>query len=136
MKLTPEEQAMLDGAQGRATQKSIEILWALGKIYGAERLIPVTSVQVSGVSFANLGEAGLAWLSEMAAGGGHARVLATLNPAGMDIENWQALGITAEFARDQQRVLDAFASMNVITTASCTPYLIGNTPHFGADLGC
>jgi hypothetical protein len=134
MKLTSEEQAMLDGAQGSATQKSIEILRALGKIYGAERLIPVTSVQISGVSFSNLGEAGLAWLSEMAAGGGRARVLATLNPAGMDIENWQALGITAEFARDQQRVLDAFARMNVITTASCTPYLIGNTPHFAEHI--
>jgi predicted aconitase len=134
MKLTAEEQAMLDGAQGSATQKSLEILWALGKIYGAERLIPVTSVQISGVSFANLGEAGLAWLAEMAAGGGRTRVLTTLNPAGMDIENWQELGISAEFARDQQRVLDAFASMNVITTASCTPYLIGNAPHFGEHI--
>ena len=101
MKLTAEEQAMLDGAQGSATQKSTEILWALGKIYQAEQLIPVTSVQISGVSYANLGEAGLHWLAEMAAGGGRARVLTTLNPAGMDIENWQALGISAEFARDQ-----------------------------------
>ena len=134
MKLTAEEQAMLEGAQGSATQKSIEILLALGKIYQAERLIPVTSVQISGVSYANLGEAGLHWLAEMAAGGGRARVLTTLNPAGMDIENWQALGISAEFAKDQQRVLDAFAHMNVITTASCTPYLIGNTPHFGEHI--
>ena len=134
MKLTAEESAMLDGAQGSATQKSLEILWTLGKIYGAERLIPVTSVQISGVSYANLGEAGLHWLAEMAAGGGRARVLTTLNPAGMDIENWQALGISAEFAEDQRRVLDAFARMNVITTASCTPYLIGNIPHFGEHI--
>jgi hypothetical protein len=52
----------------------------------------------------------------------------------MDIENWQALGISAEFAENQQRVLDAFARMNVITTATCTPYLIGNTPHFGEHI--
>ena len=134
MKLTPEEQAMLDGAHGTSTQKAIEILSALGKIYGAERLIPVTSVQISGVSYANLGEAGLHWLAEMADGGGRARVLTTLNPAGMDIENWQNLGISAEFAEDQLRVLNAFARMNVITTASCTPYLIGNTPHFGEHI--
>jgi predicted aconitase len=134
MRLTKKEQAMLDGAQGRATQKAMEILSALGKIYGAEQLIPVTSVQISGVSYANLGEAGLQWLSEMAEGGGRAQVLTTLNPAGMDIENWQALGISAEFAKNQQRVLDAFARMNVITTASCTPYLIGNTPHFGEHI--
>ena len=109
MRLTTEEQAMLDGAMGNATRKAIEILLALGKIYEARNFIPVTSVQISGVSYANLGEAGLHWLAEMADGGGRARVLTTLNPAGMDIENWQSLGISAEFAENQQRVLDAFA---------------------------
>ncbi|MFN8594624.1 MAG: aconitase X [Anaerolineae bacterium] len=120
MKLTTEEQRMLDGDYGRATQKAMEILVALGTIYGAEKMIPVTSVQISGVSYDNLGEAGLHFLSEMANGGGQTRVLTTLNPAGMDIENWQALGISAEFARNQMRVIDAFARMNVITTCSCT----------------
>jgi predicted aconitase len=134
MKLSEQEQAMLVGEGGPATQKAMEILAALGKIYGAEVLIPVTSVQISGVSYANLGEAGLHFLAEMAAGGGRARVLTTLNPAGMDIENWQALGISADFAEKQTRVLDAFRRMNIITTASCTPYLIGNTPHFGEHI--
>ena len=134
MQLTKAEQTILDGALGRAAQKAMEILSALGNIYGAERLIPVTSVQISGVSYANLGEAGLAFLSEMAEGGGKSQVLTTLNPAGMDIENWQNLGISAEFAEKQQRVLHAFARMNIITTATCTPYLIGNTPHFSEHI--
>jgi predicted aconitase len=134
MKLTPKEQAMLNGEQGRATQKAMEILTTLGRIYDAERLIPVTSVQISGVSYANLGKAGLAFLSEMAEGDGRSRVLTTLNPAGMDIENWRQLGISADFAENQQRVLDAFDRMNVITTATCTPYLIGNLPHFGEHI--
>ena len=134
MKLTPEEQKMLNGDYGRATQKAMEILVALGTIYGAEKMVPVTSVQISGVSYDNLGEAGLHFLSEMADGGGQTRVLTTLNPAGMDIENWQALGISAEFAKNQMRVIEAFARMNVITTCSCTPYLFGNVPHFGQHI--
>lgn len=134
MKLTSEEHAMLAGDYGRATQKAMEILVALGTIYGAEKMVPVTSVQISGVSYDNLGEAGLHFLSEMANGGGQTRVLTTLNPAGMDIENWQALGISAEFAKNQMRVIDAFARMNVITTCSCTPYLFGNVPHFGQHI--
>lgn len=134
MQLTKEAQAMLDGTQGRATQKAMEILATLGAIYGAERLIPVTSVQVAGVSYANLGEAGLAFLSEMAEGGGRARVLTTLNPAGMDIENWKNLGIEADFAENQRRVLEAYERMNIIAAATCTPYLIGNTPHFGEHI--
>ncbi|HSD84210.1 MAG TPA: aconitase X catalytic domain-containing protein [Anaerolineae bacterium] len=134
MKLTPEEQHMLDGTRGRATQKAMEILVALGTIYGAERMVSVTSVQIAGVSYDNLGEAGLHWLSEMADGGGKTRVLTTLNPAGMDIENWQALGIDEDFARQQMRIIDTFARMNVVTTCSCTPYLIGNSPHFGQHI--
>ncbi len=125
---------MLAGEHGRATQKAMEILTALGTIYDAERMVPVTSVQIAGVSFDNLGEAGLEFLSEMAAGGGQAKVLTTLNPAGMDIENWQALGIDAEFARNQERVIAAFAQMGVLTTCSCTPYFFGNVPHFGEHI--
>jgi phosphomecalonate degydratase large subunit len=134
MKLTNPQQAMLDGEHGKATQKAMQILDALGTIYEAEEMLPVTSVQIAGVSYANLGEAGLQFLSEMADGGGKAQVLTTLNPAGMDTENWQALGIPEDFARNQMRVLDAFARMGVITTCSCTPYLFGNTPHFGEHI--
>ena len=134
MQLTQEEEQMLSGSQGRATQKAMEILTALGTIYHADRMVPVSSVQIAGVSFDNLGEAGLDFLSEMAAGGGKTRVLTTLNPAGMDIENWQALGIDADFARNQERVIAAYAKMGVVTTCSCTPYLFGNLPHFGEHL--
>jgi len=133
VKLTPEEQDMLDGKYGRAVQKSMEILSTLGDIYKAERMIDVYSVQIAGVSYSNLGEAGLDFLNEMA-DGGTVRVLTTLNPAGMDRDNWQALGIDEEFAKNQNRVLDAFAKMGVIATASCTPYLIGNVPHFGQHI--
>jgi predicted aconitase len=133
MILTSNEQAMLAGEQGPATQKAMQILAALGTIYGAERMVPVTSVQIAGVSFDNLGEAGLGWLAEMAAGGGRAQVLTTLNPAGMDIENWEALGISPQFA-SQTRVIDAFAQMGVLTTCTCTPYLTGNVPHYGEHI--
>ena len=47
MHLTKEEEKMLGGAEGYAVRKSMEILVALGDIYGAERLIKVGSVQVA-----------------------------------------------------------------------------------------
>ena len=132
--LTDIQRAMLAGEMGPATQKAMEILVTLGRIFNASRLIPVASVQISGVSYANLGEAGLKFLHSMMEGGGKARVLTTLNPAGMDIENWRALGISEEFAKNQTRVLEAFARMKVITTCTCTPYLTGNLPHFGEHI--
>lgn len=134
MRLSVEEQEMLDGKLGKAAQKSMQMLVALGTIYGAERMIPVASVQIAGVSYDNLGEAGLEFLTEMAEGGGQTRVLTTLNPAGMDIENWEALGIDPDFAEKQKQVIEAFRRMNIVTTCSCTPYLAGNVPLFGEHL--
>jgi hypothetical protein len=134
MYLTAEEQDMLAGEQGKATRKAMQILVALGTIYGAEMMLPVTSVQIAGVSYDNLGEPGLQFLEEMAEGGGQARVLTTLNPAGMDIEAWEALGISPEFALRQRQVLDAFTQMGVLATCTCTPFLAGNLPHFGQHL--
>jgi len=133
MDLTSEEQDMLDGKFGKAAQKSMEILSALGEIFNAESMVEVTGVQIAGVSYDNLGEAGLEFLSEMAEDG-KVKVLTTLNPAGMDRENWHLLGIDEDFAKNQNRVIDAFARMGVITTCSCTPYLIGNSPHFGQHI--
>lgn len=125
---------MLAGEAGRSVKKAMQILVALGTIYGAYCLIPVSSVQISGVSYDNLGEAGLAFLAEMADGGGQARVLTTLNPAGMDIENLQALGIDPAFAAQQKQVIDAFKRMGVVPTCTCTPYLVGNVPLFGEHI--
>jgi len=134
MYLSPDEKSFLAGSSGVAVMKAMQILTALGNIYGAERMIPVNSVQISGVSYANLGEAGLSWLAEMAKGGGHAQVFTTLNPAGMDVENYQVLGIPEDFAVNQRRVLDAFRAMGVVMTCSCTPYLFGNLPRFGEHI--
>jgi predicted aconitase len=133
MKLTTEEKEMLAGKQGNAVKKSMEILVALGEIFGAKKLINVSSVQVAGVSYHNLGDAGLEFLEELAKDG-KVRVLTTLNPAGMDLENWQNLGISPEFAEKQKKVIEAFEKLGIVTTCTCTPYFIGNLPRFGEHI--
>jgi len=133
MHLTKEEERMLNGEEGYAARKSMEILTALGDIYGADQLIKVGSVQVAGVSYHNLGDAGLEFLNELAKDG-RVKVLTTLNPAGMDLENWQNLGISEEFAAKQNLVIDAFRRMGILISCTCTPYLIGNLPRYGEHI--
>jgi predicted aconitase len=130
MELTSQEQAMLDGEEGYAVRKSMEILVALGEIFAAKNLINVGSVQVAGVSYHNLGDAGLEFLNTLAIDG-KVKVLTTLNPAGMDLENWPNLGISPEFAEKQNLVIDAFKRMGIVISCTCTPYLIGNLPLYG-----
>jgi len=124
---------MLAGEQGHATQKAMQILVALGKIYDAERLVKVSSVQASGVSYKNLGDAGLEFLRELARDG-KARVKTTLNPAGMSLTDWKSQGIDSGFAKKQLRVIDAYRKLGVEITCTCTPYLAGNEPSFGQHI--
>jgi hypothetical protein len=134
MELTKEEEKMFVGERGEGIQKAMEIVVALGKIYNAEKLVMVNSVQVSGVSYKNLGDAGIEFLEEWAKKGGKISVKTTLNPAGMDLENWRKLGFKEEFARKQLRVIDAFKKMGISPICSCTPYLIGFLPKFGEHI--
>jgi len=134
MYLTPEEKAMLAGDFGPGVKRAMEIIVALGKVYGAQELVPVQSVQVAGVSYKNLGDAGLEFLHEWAGQGARVRVPTTLNPAGMDLTHWRELGISEEFACKQMAVIEAFKAMGIAPSCSCTPYLTGNLPAFGQHI--
>ena len=135
--LTAEETAWLAGDAGPAVKRAMEIVVALGRIYGAEYLVPVESVQISGVSYRNIGDAGLDFLRRWADEGARVRVPTTLNPTAMDMADWAAQGFTDEFAEKQAAVVEAFVRMGVgegDPTPTCTPYLIGNRPSPGAHV--
>jgi len=127
MYLTPQEEKMLEGEYGPSAQKSMEILVALGDIYNAERLVNITSAQISGVSYKTIGDAGLEFLEDMAK---DARIMvpSTLNPAGVDLERWKELGFSEEFTKRQLKIIEAYRKMDITTTCTCTPYLVGNVP--------
>jgi len=130
MHLTKEEEKILDGEEGEVSERLFRLLVRLGDIYGAEKMIPVGSVQVAGVSYKSVGDPGLAFLEDMASKGAKVKVLTYLNPAGMDLENWEKLGFPKDFAKNQIRVMDAFKKMGIVITSTCTPYLAGNLPRF------
>ncbi|HUV90136.1 MAG TPA: aconitase X catalytic domain-containing protein [Anaerolineae bacterium] len=131
LELSAEEQRWLAGGLGPGVRKAMEIVVALGQIYGARRLVPVSSVQVAGVSYRNLGQAGLEFLREWAAQDARVRVPTTLNPAGIDLQAWQALGFSEGFAQGQLAVIEAYRRLGVQATCTCTPYLVGTLPGLG-----
>ena len=134
MYLTQDEEKMLDGEQGEVAQRLFRLLVRLGEIYGAEKMIPVGSVQVAGVSYKSIGDPGLEFLEDFAAKGAKVQVLTYLNPAGMDMENWKEIGFPEDFASHQIRIMEAFRKMGIVVTATCTPYLAGNLPRFGEHI--
>ncbi|GAF79654.1 unnamed protein product, partial [marine sediment metagenome] len=131
MELTKEQERMLSGEEGEVLERMFRLLVRLGEIYGADRMIPVGSVQVAGVSYKSIGDPGLEFLEDYAGKGAQVQVPTYLNPPGMDLVDWKELGFPADFAKNQLRIMDAFKQMGITMTATCTPYLMGNLPKLG-----
>ncbi len=119
MHLTKEEEAIYDGEFGATRQKAMEILVALGDIYGADRLIAIKSAQVSGASYKTIGDAGLEWISSLE---GKVKVSTILNPIGMDREKWREIGVSEGFAARQKEILRVYERLGISLECTCTPY--------------
>ena len=133
MHLTPQEERILKGEEGRGKRKAIEILVALGEIYGAERLIPIASAQVSGASFKTIGDAGIKFLGDFSSEV-RVSVRASVNPLGLDLRRWRSMGVDPDFYSKQARIIAAYRSLGLEPLYSCTPYLAGNRPTAGQHL--
>ena len=131
MFLTKKEEQMCDGEFGETIRKSMDILVALGDIYGASKLVDITSAQVSGVSYKTIGQAGLEYLEDLASEEfEYSGINASLNPPGTDLDNWEALGFPRDFSIKQNQIVDAYGKLGISKTCTCTPYLVGNVPRF------
>jgi len=126
MLLDKDDERILAGEQGGTKQKMLELLVALGKVFGAERLVPVKSAQVSGASYKTIGKYGLEWLNSLDA---KAVVPAVLNPIGMPRTRWQEMGVDPDFAKNQEAVIAAYARLGIALECTCTPYYLRVTSY-------
>jgi hypothetical protein len=109
---------------GETRQKMLELLVALGKVFGAERLVDIKSAQVSGASYKTIGKYGLEWLQSLDA---RAVVPAVLNPIGMPRGRWEEMGVDPDFAGKQNAVVAAYDRLGITLACTCTPYYLYQT---------
>lgn len=129
MYLTKEQEKMLKGEYGEIVEKFMRLLVKLGEIYGADKLIPISSAQIAGVSYKSIGDPGLEFLEDIAKKGAKVRVPSFLNPAGVDLESFEEF--PTSFVEKQKKIIEAYRKLGIRVTATCTPYLIGIFPRFG-----
>ena len=124
MRLTPEQENILEGKQGKTRQKAIRLLIDLGKAANAEKLVPVTSAHVSGVSPLTGGDGLIQFLEDLVSDSdGTAVVDTTLNSAGCDRSRFEEMDIPAkDYVEKQQMILDAYEKLGIELSLSCTPY--------------
>ena len=141
--LTDPERAMVDGAQGPAVQKAMDLLIRYAEALDADRFVETNNV-------AGVPGSSPQWVKDVykADGGDYRAVFSRYDldsdeavdvprmnagmschlQGGMDPEHWPEMGMTPEahanFAADEREV--AVHGIQVMKT--CTPYLAGNMP--------
>lgn len=127
MKLTKEEQAMLDGEFGAGVQLAMKIQVAIGEAYDAPYMVPVSRTHVA---LSNQ-EADLWFAEKLVAGGATCRVRPTVNPS----FNWEQLSCVTKLEPEDEAIVKrthaAYNALGAIMTYDCTPYLEKNVPRFG-----
>jgi len=128
MNLTDEEKKMLDGVLGTGPQSAMRLLVTLGEIYGAKRMIPVSSCHVGGRSYLISGEENIEWMNDLRSGGAHFRVFTSTNPCSVDMERWREMGLPEKLVLNQRRADETYLQMGAVPLGSCLPYQLGNLP--------
>ncbi len=105
-----------------------DLLARAGEILGTDEFIPADHVQIAGVSYKTITETGLELRRHFASRFRFRSRNVTINPAGMDLEDWREQGIPDEFAEKQREVIEIYLRMGATPTVTCTPYLIGSMP--------
>ena len=110
------------------------VLVALGRLSDAKHLIPIEWAHVSGVSYLTIGEYGLDFLERIARQGAKFRTFTTVNPCGMDIEKWDVLGISSEYAEKQLKIISAYKKLGTASSFTCLPFQSYPVPNRGTHI--
>ncbi|MGN6459767.1 MAG: aconitase X, partial [Pseudolabrys sp.] len=125
MRLTDEEQAMLDGQHGRARQWAIKHQIEVGDFFDAADFVPVGQSHIM-ADTESLGEEGVRWLESLAAMPDkerHVRIPTITDPRGLDFDSYRKLKQTDAMAGLEGRASAAFEALGVLMTNTCI-----NTP--------
>lgn len=133
MYLTRDEERIYDGELGWAYQVAIRILVKLGDLYGAERLIPIESAHISGVSYKTIGDTPIEFLRALAESGAKTSIRATTNPSGVDPTNDLFKTLSKEIIERQLEITSLYGRMGFDLTLTCTPYYL-KRPASGSHL--
>ena len=144
MKLTAGEQAMLDGKEGKAKQKAMDLLLRYGEALGAERFVDTNNVcGTVGASTPFLREYGTkhggldAVFSEFNLDSAEVvkipkvSVYSSHLQQGIDPEHAERQGIPVEVVKLHRRGEAYAAGLGINLLNTCAPYTVGNVPTKG-----
>jgi len=116
------EERILEGEQGELLQKAMKALVKVGEVLGAEKMIRVNHVHISGISYFNIGEPGLEFIEEFALKELRFATYTTANPYALLVP-YRGKRFSKEIMIKQSRIIQAFSRMGA-RAFTCAPYYV------------
>src|SRR5450432_2865552 len=130
--LTADERAMMEGRDGPPVALALRVLSELGRLAGADRLIPVASAHVDGCCYE--GDSGVAFAERLQAAGGRVRIPTTLGVGGLDRLHPGRVKATSHRRDMALRLMQAYEALGCRPTWTNAPYQAGHRPRRGEDV--
>lgn len=132
VELTSEERDIAAGAAGPAAAMAMRVLAEMGRLLGADRLIPVASAHIDGCLYH--GDSGVHFAERLVEGGGRVAVPTTLNVGALDLLHPDRVKAAPERRRMMLRLMRAYEALGCRPTWTCAPYQAGHRPAAGSDV--
>ncbi len=132
MRLSGEEEELARGGAGEAAAMALRIVAETGRVFGAERLIPITSAHIDGCLYH--GDSGVEFAERLVAGGGRVRVPSTLNVGALDLLNPKRVRAEPRRREMALRLMRAYEALGCRPSWTCAPYQAGHRPEAGAHV--
>lgn len=130
--LTPEEEAMLDGAAGPGKALAMRIVTGTARLMGARKLIPVASAHIDGALYH--GDAGTLFAEKLVSLGARVAVPSTLNVGALDLACGTRIHLPSHERAMARRMMVAYEAMGCTPSWTCAPYQAGHRPALGSDV--
>jgi len=132
LRLSREEQAMLEGERGEAVRLAMSVVARMAEVCGAEELMPIEQAHIDACTVFT--PSALEFVERLVALGGKVAVPTTLNASPLDATNWHRLGVGEDYAASASRFMDAYLALGCIPTWTCAPYQGYLAPRFGQQV--
>jgi len=127
--LSADDRAMLAGRDGEAAALAMRLVVEMANVWGADRLIDVTSAHVDSCLYH--GRAGLDFAERLVAGGARVRVPTTLNVSSLDLLHPTLVRLDRATTASARRLMEVYVAMGGRPTWTCAPYQLPERPSFG-----
>jgi predicted aconitase/predicted aconitase with swiveling domain len=132
IQLSPDDQSILAGEQGKARQVAMQVVLRMARIQGASELMDVVQAHIDGCIYT--GQASLRFACQLRDWGGKVKIPTTLNAISVDRRRWRALGVDPAFGEPASALAQAYQDMGASPSFTCAPYLLESAPMAGQQI--